>query len=208
MAMPETATLEKRKITMPPRTQMGMVVMMPANLPKMPKKMSQPAHANPVESDALRVSSMTPLFCEKVVLGAQVKRAARKELTPSARRPPCTLESASLPSSGMRDASHDALMSPMDSMVETRKPMSTCAAAARRGVRRGVRRAVGCGGSEAGGGVWGSDAGCGAGGSGWRPGGAAWRTGKNASEEKPMGKVSTQRKVPHGALSIRLLTTK
>ena len=47
-------------------------------------------HEKPADRDAQRERAMTPLFCEKVVLGGVVKSAARKELTPSARSPPWT----------------------------------------------------------------------------------------------------------------------
>ena len=62
--------------------------MMPETLARTPKKMSQMPQATPALLDAHLVSAMTPLFCEKVVLGMPVPRAARKEQTPSERRPP------------------------------------------------------------------------------------------------------------------------
>ena len=58
------------------------------NLPRTPKRISQNAQEKPADRDAHCVSEMTPLFCEKVVLGGLVKRQARNELTPSARSPP------------------------------------------------------------------------------------------------------------------------
>ena len=58
------------------------------NLPMIPKRINQNAHAKPADRDAHCVSAMMPLFCENVVLGGLVKRQARNELTPSARSPP------------------------------------------------------------------------------------------------------------------------
>ena len=85
---PETNTFTNKNVVMPPMTQSGMAEMMPETLARMPKKMSQHPHATPALLDAHLVSAMTPLFCEKVVLGMPVPRAARKEQTPSERRPP------------------------------------------------------------------------------------------------------------------------
>ena len=40
---------------------------------------------------AVLVRAMTPLFCEKVVLGGEPQRHAMTELIPSASMPPCCL---------------------------------------------------------------------------------------------------------------------
>ena len=50
--------------------------------------MSQKAHEKPTERLAQRVRAISPLFCEKVVLGGELKKVARNELTPSASKPP------------------------------------------------------------------------------------------------------------------------
>mmetsp|Transcript_20047 Transcript_20047/g.50030 ORF Transcript_20047/g.50030 Transcript_20047/m.50030 type:complete len:235 (-) Transcript_20047:900-1604(-) len=123
MANPEIITLEKRKMTMPPSTQVGIEVITPENLPNTPKTMSQNAQANPAAREAQRVITMTPLFWEKVVLGGHVMRAAMKEFSPSASRPPWMRDSASGPCDGMFEASHEAPTSPIDSTVDTTKPI-------------------------------------------------------------------------------------
>mmetsp|Transcript_26996 Transcript_26996/g.83151 ORF Transcript_26996/g.83151 Transcript_26996/m.83151 type:complete len:229 (-) Transcript_26996:16-702(-) len=66
---------------------------------------------------------MTPLFCEKVVLGGDVKGHAKRELKPSARRPPWTRDSKSSPLTGSLDAAQDMVTSPIVSAVDTKKPM-------------------------------------------------------------------------------------
>ena len=103
---PEMNTFTKRKVVMPPMTQSGMAEMRPEILARTPKRMSQHPHATPALLDAHLVSAMTPLFCEKVVLGMPVPRAARNEQTPSERRPPWTdLSNSSLSSMGSSEAS-------------------------------------------------------------------------------------------------------
>ena len=123
MNMPETNTLAKHWSTRPPTTQMGIDVNAAPSFPKTPKRMSQNAHENPADRDAHCVSEMTPLFCEKVVLGGLVKRQARNELTPSASNPPCTRLSKSGPSVSSFEYLHDMVTSPMVSAVETKKPI-------------------------------------------------------------------------------------
>ena len=88
-----------------------------------PKRINQNAHAKPADRDAHCVSEMTPLFCEKVVLGGLVKRQARNELTPSASNPPCTRLSKSGPSVSSFEYLHELVTSPMVSAVETKKPI-------------------------------------------------------------------------------------
>merc|ERR1711970_1214727 len=87
---PETKTLQKRNVVMPPMTESGMLEMMPEILARMPKNMSQMPAAVPARLEAHLVSAMTPLFWEKVVLGMPVAMAEKKEQTPSESRPPCT----------------------------------------------------------------------------------------------------------------------
>ena len=69
-------------------TQMGIEAKAAPKWPKMPRQMSQKAHEKPAEREAHLVSAMRPLFCEKVVLGGEPKRQAKKELMPSASTPP------------------------------------------------------------------------------------------------------------------------
>lgn len=95
MSMPETSTEENICSTTPPTTQMGIEAKHAPNLPKRPRQMSQKPQAKPAEREAHLVSAIRPLFCEKVVLGGEPKRHARKELTPSARRPPWMREEMS-----------------------------------------------------------------------------------------------------------------
>ena len=99
---------------------MGIDVNAAPSFPKTPKRMSQNAHENPADRDAHCVSEMTPLFCEKVVLGGLVKRQARNELTPSASNPPCTRLSKSGPSVSSFEYLHDMVTSPIVSAVETK----------------------------------------------------------------------------------------
>mmetsp|Transcript_117481 Transcript_117481/g.332874 ORF Transcript_117481/g.332874 Transcript_117481/m.332874 type:complete len:271 (-) Transcript_117481:884-1696(-) len=121
MARPLMNTWQKRNVVMPPITQSGMLLMMPLNLATTPRKRSQQPHATPARRDAHFVSEMTPLFCENVVLGMPVARAARNEQIPSERRPPWMDLSNSSVSIGSSEASYVAVMSPMVSSVVTRK---------------------------------------------------------------------------------------
>mmetsp|Transcript_40069 Transcript_40069/g.111372 ORF Transcript_40069/g.111372 Transcript_40069/m.111372 type:complete len:341 (-) Transcript_40069:641-1663(-) len=121
--IPPTKTIEKHISTRPPTTQIGIEDMIAPNLPMTPNRINQQAHAKPAARDAQRVSAMTPLFCEKVVFGGEVKTAAKRELMPSASRPPCTLESKSSPLTGRSEASHERPMSPTVSAVEMKKPI-------------------------------------------------------------------------------------
>ena len=54
--MPETITLAKRKVTMPPSTQFGMSEQKPPSGPMRPKSMSQHAQATPAARDALTMA--------------------------------------------------------------------------------------------------------------------------------------------------------
>ena len=90
--IPDTMTLAKRKVVMPPSTQSGMDATTPPNLPMSPKRKRNTAQLRPAAREAHRVSAITPLFWEKVVFGAVVISAASRELHPSASRPPCTRE--------------------------------------------------------------------------------------------------------------------
>ena len=56
-----------------------------------------PAAARPAWRDAQRVREITPLFCEKVVLGILVQSAEMNDAMPSFSRPPCTLSWMSCP---------------------------------------------------------------------------------------------------------------
>ena len=60
--IPETATAEKRKVVMPPRTAPGIETRAAANLEKIPIRMSQKQHAYPALRLAQRVKAITPLF--------------------------------------------------------------------------------------------------------------------------------------------------
>ena len=59
-----TTRLAKRKVTMPPSTQLGMSEQNPPRGPMRPKRMSQKAHARPAAREAQRVIAITPEFCE------------------------------------------------------------------------------------------------------------------------------------------------
>ena len=89
----------------------------------LPNIISQKAHEKPTEREAQRVRAMSPLFCEKVVLGGEPKRAARSELRPSARRPPWTREEISS-ASVIPENRAVRSTSPTDSAVEMRKPIT------------------------------------------------------------------------------------
>mmetsp|Transcript_15351 Transcript_15351/g.31689 ORF Transcript_15351/g.31689 Transcript_15351/m.31689 type:complete len:224 (+) Transcript_15351:257-928(+) len=86
--IPLTKTLANKKIVIPPKTASGIEVIIPAILPKTPKKMSQHPQAYPARRLAHLVKAMTPLFWEKVVLGMVVKKPDNKLLMASDVKPP------------------------------------------------------------------------------------------------------------------------
>ena len=112
-AIPEVRTLAKRKIVHPPITQSGILVMIPATLLKTPKKMSQHPQAYPARREAHLVRAMTPLFCEKVVLGMVVVNPERMELMASEKRPPWILSVYSSELVSRSETSKTAEMSPV-----------------------------------------------------------------------------------------------
>ena len=119
--IPETMMEQKRMVTMPPRTQVGASARKAPNGTKRPARISQKQHAKPAAREAQRVILTTPVFCEKVVLGGVSARQARIELTPSASRPPWMRVLWTSVSTSKPDASAVAVMSPIDSAVETKK---------------------------------------------------------------------------------------
>jgi hypothetical protein len=82
--IPETTTLVKRKVVIPPKTQFGIERIIAANLEKIPNTNSHIQHANPARRDAQREREITPLFWAYVVTGVIVPSAARKVFNPSA----------------------------------------------------------------------------------------------------------------------------
>ena len=60
--IPLTNTLENRKMVIPPRTQSGILLIIPEIFPKTPMMMSQIPQAYPARRDAHLVKAMTPLF--------------------------------------------------------------------------------------------------------------------------------------------------
>ena len=87
-AKPETKTLQKRNVVMPPTTQSGMDEMTPEILDKTPKAINQRPQQTPALLEAHLVKAITPLFWENVVFGIPVAKAAPKEHTPSESKPP------------------------------------------------------------------------------------------------------------------------
>jgi len=61
--------------------------------------------------------AITPLFCAKTDRGVTVKRADKKPPIPSLRMPPWIRESNTSPTTGWRDTSAEAVMSPMASIA-------------------------------------------------------------------------------------------
>lgn len=88
IAIPLTATAQKRKVVIPPKTGPGIATREAANLAKMPMIIKNMAQQYPAFRLAQRVRAMTPLFWAKVDMGVMVQRAARRPLNPSARIPP------------------------------------------------------------------------------------------------------------------------
>ncbi|XMA16327.1 hypothetical protein WAI453_009118 [Rhynchosporium graminicola] len=101
--IPETATLEKRKGVMPPRTDAGI-----------------DQQAYPALRLAHRVRAITPSFWARVDMGVIVQRPANMPLSTSAKTPPWMRESKSLPSTWRRDMSQVAVMSPIASIMKMR----------------------------------------------------------------------------------------
>jgi len=73
-------------------TQSGIDVMIPAILLKIPKKINQQPQAYPARREAHLVRAMTPLFCEKVVLGMVVVKPEIMDEIASASKPPWILQ--------------------------------------------------------------------------------------------------------------------
>mmetsp|Transcript_11358 Transcript_11358/g.13432 ORF Transcript_11358/g.13432 Transcript_11358/m.13432 type:complete len:201 (+) Transcript_11358:716-1318(+) len=121
---PDTNTLQKRNVVMPPITQSGMLEMMPDTLAKTPMSRSQIPQQTPARREAHLVSAMTPLFWLKVVLGMPVPSADRMEQMPSDSSPPWMEVLKSSVSVGSSEASYVAVRSPMVSTVVTMKAMS------------------------------------------------------------------------------------
>ncbi len=88
MRIPETATAEKRKVVMPPNTELGMATRAAANFENIPITTRKKQAQYPALRFAHRVSAIMPLFCAKVLTGVFVARQERSPLRPSAKTPP------------------------------------------------------------------------------------------------------------------------
>ena len=121
---PETKTLQKRNVVMPPTTQSGMEEMMPETLDKTPNAINQRPQHTPALLEAHLVKAITPLFWENVVLGMPVAKAAAKEHKPSESKPPWTDLSNSSDSVSSSDASYVAWISPIVSTDVTKKAIN------------------------------------------------------------------------------------
>ena len=75
----------------PPNTDLGIKPTKAASLGKSPREIKIPATANPTRRAATPVKPMTPLFCENVVLGMELKMPASRLPKPSASIPPSSL---------------------------------------------------------------------------------------------------------------------
>ena len=99
-------------------------------LARIPNTMSQHAQAIPARRDAHRVSAMTPLFCEKVVLGMLVIKVDRKLEMPAPRRPPrilCEiLERGGRTGHGQRQARHKTDATPHAAPAEGFRTVISC----------------------------------------------------------------------------------
>jgi len=88
MRIPETATAEKRKVVIPPRTGDGMATIAAANFENTPMTIKKKQQQYPALRFAHRVRAITPLFCAKVDMGVIVHKPASIPLMPSASTPP------------------------------------------------------------------------------------------------------------------------
>ena len=87
---PETKTLQKRNVVIPPTTQSGIDEIVPEILDNTPNTINQRPQHTPALLEAHLVKAITPLFWENVVLGMPVAKAAPKEHKPSESKPPWT----------------------------------------------------------------------------------------------------------------------
>ncbi len=76
---PETKTLQKRNVVIPPTTQSGIDEIMPEILDKTPNTINQRPQHTPALLEAHLVKAMTPLFWENVVFGMPVAKAASSD---------------------------------------------------------------------------------------------------------------------------------
>jgi hypothetical protein len=60
---------------------------------------------------------MTPLFCANLLVGVMVIKPAATLIRPSVSNPPWIRDSYTSPSNGIRETSHDAVMSPIASVA-------------------------------------------------------------------------------------------